>query len=471
MLASLPDDILERISLFMAGPEREVDDIARDAVSASLTCRGVSALGHALWKRVESVAGSMDPSKECETRESRCVQSQVVLKHHVAVLAKACDIPYASSLPRYMLDAKLQESDDPVGQHCPIARSAALYVLHMKLRRMASNDAHFLFKDRDLSRCRSNGKGYLFCDLRRAPRSTQATPVARQRRLQQLKALDELFVGRKRPWHVRTQYQADALFRKEKLLGEGFPRAVSTWHSEADAYKYRDLCAGLGVNMAHFAHSYGPYWHHLRMHVQDGLPRLFRSCSDTNLMSVVEIEDTRYLVPHFDMRDVVRVRELCAARSAEIADIPDSIAAEARAGMTAGLPLTTRQVVSAVRLHAEGMPVTPVHWDLHPDSLRESAEWARDMNREFGVKVSNSFHVFVGDVMTAVMREIMPPPFDRCHVESLLDKHMISLEDIEDAKRQVREAALLVANADPKLLAVARRTFGLSLGEFVSMVT
>lgn len=467
MIASLPDDILEHISRFMAGPEREVDDIARDAIAISLTCSGLAALGRALWKRTEEVAGCMDPCAECESYRARCVRSQVVMKSDVTALARSCGMPYASSLPRYIMDDRLKDSDEPVGTYCPIARSAALYVMHMKLRRMSADDAIFLYKDRDLKLCRRNGKGYLYSDLRRAP--MKGVSDAREKRQKTIAEIDARFGNRKRPWHVRTHFHADAHFRKEKLLADGFPRAVSQWHREEDANKYRELCAGLGVNMAHFAYSYGPNWYHLREHVHSRLPALFRSCTDVSLMRVVQGDLGNYYVSNFDMTDVERVRALCVERTAEIADVPEAVAAEARAAMST-LPCSTARVVTAVRLHADGLPVMPVHWGIHPDEIRGAAEWARDMRDAFDVKPVPVFETFVAGVLKAVMASIMTPPFENCHVETLLGKRMMSMEDIEDARRQVAEATLAVKDADPRILSFARDAFGLSLSEFVDMV-
>lgn len=467
MIALLPDDILEHISRFMVGPEREVDDLARDAVSVSLTCRGLSALGRALWKRTEEFAGCMDPCPECESFRARCVRSQVVMKSDIADVARSCAMPYASSLPRYIMEDRLKESDEPVGPHCPIARSAALYVLHMKLRRMKADDAIFLYKDRDLTRCRRNNKGYLYSDLRRAPKKGfSGVYLKRQKTIAEL---DALFGDRKRPWHVRTQYHADALFRREKLLAEGYPRVVSQWYREEDARKYRELCAGLGVNMSYFAYSFGPNWYQLREHVLNGLPELFRNCTDVNLMRVVRGDGHGFYVSNFDMSDVNRVRELCESRAAEIEDVPAEAAKEARTAMTMR-PCNTALVVMAVRLHADGLPAVAVHWDNDPDEVRTVAEWARDMRDTFNVKPVAVFETFVAEVLKAVMADVMKPPFENCHVESLLEKRMMSLADIADARRQVADAATAIINADPRAVCLARRMFGLSLAEFVATV-
>ena len=164
-------DVLPRIVRHLGDPGREVDDIANDAASLALV--GVpwtSEMSRELWKCAARVASLLDPSPQKQAALSQCVSSKCVLKADIALLAMACGIKEANYLGMREMELAIEMSDEVVGKHCPIPRSAAMYILHMSCRCMTQQTANILFKGKDYADVYSRRAVFLDTRLRRTSR-------------------------------------------------------------------------------------------------------------------------------------------------------------------------------------------------------------------------------------------------------------------------------------------------------------
>ena len=259
MFAELDNNVLDIILASIGDHARELDDVARDAAALAMVgSRDTSAMSKKLWGIVADLASVMQPCPRAQAVASHCLP-RTVTAATVRTLSRACAIKYDTSME--YLTLKLDQSDELVGQHCPIPRSAAYYVLHMVHRHMAFATVEMLYPGRDLIACRRTSKGVRFSDLRRAPIAPTAAD-AREARKQELMRLDRLFVGRDRPWFVRTEEQAAKLFKRERMAADGFPAGCCEWDAK-EAAKFMEISKQLLLG-GRWGTKHGPEWWKIR---------------------------------------------------------------------------------------------------------------------------------------------------------------------------------------------------------------
>lgn len=247
MLGELNNDVLEVVARRLADPDRQVDDVARDAAALALVgdpCAGF--LSAALWKRVAGMAAVLDPSAVAQALASGCTR-RLYLRRHLVALARSSGVD--DSPPMAEIEDEIRYSDDPVhAVHCPIPRAAALYVLSMSFRWMDASKAAIAFPGRDLGHCELAHSSYRLSDLRRAPKLD--APDAREGRAASLRELDARYGGA-RPWWVRCDDDAALHDRRAVVKARGLPSVCAHWPPE-DVETFPKLCKALGVPVAFF---------------------------------------------------------------------------------------------------------------------------------------------------------------------------------------------------------------------------
>lgn len=222
---SLPQDCVELIAALIASPDREIDDVARDA--KNLVRAGYPDMSSAVWTCVARIADGLG-SFEDEAEKSGCHPTKNADKWDIARLAHACGVPSAYSKPMYRLVEDLNESTEPVhGVHCDVPRCVALYVMRMSFRWMPYERARISYGDRDLSDLPRNHIGYSFSHLRRAPFKPKVDWRASTRD-RVTKYLQEHGIT-DRPFWVKDFFDANKLVRQHMLQRRGLPAFMGEW--------------------------------------------------------------------------------------------------------------------------------------------------------------------------------------------------------------------------------------------------
>ena len=463
MLHTLNADVLGVIISHIGDPTREIDDVARDA--AALAVVGSSAttqMSKLLWKRVSFLASLLHPSPHAQAIESHCIGGNVITKAHVRGLARACGIKYYYYWGLEHLTHELEHSDKVVGQHCPIPRSAALYVLHMICRLMTHDVAKILFAKHDISACRQSRRGVVYADLRRAP--LRACDSSFDARKLELEKLDRFFVGRDRPWFVRTEAQAMELFRRERMVADRIPSICYTWSMEA-AYEHRDVCAALRLGGG-WGTKHGPSWGTMRHHgLRLIVPHIFQGCTDASL-------------PHrFTLEHINALKARIASHIAHIDHLPACILYDTRVKLLSGVRppefprFNMQQAVDAVFLNTLDLPVKAVHWGIDDwDRLCEKAACAQEMSAYFGVAVIHDLDIFYLELLEEMRKRLMTPPFDACDLPCYGDGGDVTMQMYESARVVVDKARKDVEPVPEDLLNYIR-TYGdyFELQDFVDL--
>lgn len=445
MLHSLNDDVLGVIVSHIGDPSREIDDVARDAAALALVGSSATTLmSRLLWKRVSYLASLLHPSPHAQAVKSHCIGGNVIMKAHVYSLARACRIKFYYYWGSQDLTYKLEHNDEVVGSRCPIPRSAALYVLHMICRLMTHDVAKILFAKHDISACRQSRRGYVYADLRRAPLRSGDTPF--DARKVELDKLDRFFVGRDRPWFVRSEDQAMELFKRERLVADRVPSICYTWSMEA-AYEHRDVCAALRLGGG-WGTKRGPSWGSMRHHgLRLIVPHIFQGCSDASL-------PYRFNVEHINA-----LKARVASHMAHIDHLPACILHDTRVKLLSGLRppefprFNMQQAVDAVFLNTLGLPVKAVHWGIGDwDRLCEKAAWANGMSAYFGVAVIHDQDIFYLELLEEMRKRLMTPPFDACDLPCYGDGGDVTMQMYENARAVVDKARKDVEHVNEELL-------------------
>lgn len=275
---SLPQDCIELIAARVATPDREIDDVARDA--KNLVRAGHRDMSSAVWARVARLADDMG-SFEDEADRSGCNGSKNADKWDVVRLAHACGYRNAYSKAMYRLVEELSESDEPVhAVYCDVPRSVALYVLRMSYRWMPYERVRFAYGDRNLRGVPQSSHGFLFSSLRRAPIEDRKNWRADVREFVH-KFLSEHGVH-ERPFWVKTYSDADKLVRQTKLSERGLPTFMATWFAHRDIQylldnvgRYAAVAEALGDSIEKvFGRRYGDWDRALRIFADKALEPL-----------------------------------------------------------------------------------------------------------------------------------------------------------------------------------------------------
>jgi hypothetical protein len=275
---SLPQDCVELIAALVASPDREIDDVARDA--KNLVRAGHVDMSSAVWACVARLADGLG-SFEDEARQSGCNPSKNADKWDIVRLAHACGFQNAYSKAMYRLVEELNESTEPVhDQYCDVPRCVALYVLRMSFRWMPYERVRFAYGDRVLRGVPQSQHGFLFSTLRRAPIKGPTDWRADLRRCID-KFLAEHGVDR-RPFWVKTYSDADRLVRQTKLRRLGLPTFMATWFGHNDIKymldnvgRYAAVAAALGETVEKvFGRRYGDWDKASKVLIDKALDRL-----------------------------------------------------------------------------------------------------------------------------------------------------------------------------------------------------
>ena len=414
---SLNDDILWEIGRCLT-VGREIDDVARDAAELALVGNAMTtALSRHTWRHIADETALLDPCPHAQAEESLCIASSTVTAADLAPLAAACGMRG----PMHELLLALGQSDVEVGIHCPIPRPAALYVLHMSCRCMTHPVATIAFRGRDLSRCRMTRRGVRYSDLRRAPEAATDDGQAKVRaaRANVLARLDEQFVGRKRPWWVRTSDAAARLTRREALIADGFPVSIVDWLNHSNAEDFKAICELLNVHMTDFCNRYGPKHWQLRQVLLFRQPYVFRRSLFGEIPWQLTAQSVR--------ETYVKVR----AASEQISHVPAAVTMIAyrrlhvpvRPDMPHLLPeYLMSEVVTAVLLHSRGLSLAPIGWHKEGQctgDVTKTAEWAQALSEHFMIEVCRSYGAFVDRCNEAALAAVATAPFERCWYDGL----------------------------------------------------
>jgi hypothetical protein len=360
MLDLLCDDLLLKIADRLVRPDVEIDDSARSAAGLAMTSRRLSAvMSGVVWRSVAAAARRMHPDASAQAVTSHCA-TKTAEKRHLLPLATACGVPRPRSLKLWELEDALDKSDELVGAACPIPRAAAAYLLRMSYRWMTADVAAALHPDRDLDACQRDRSGRLrFRSLRSAPMKQAVQKEVPGHYLEA--TLDARFVGRPRPWWVRTHAAADLFFRREAVLALGFPVAAATRSAPLEHLGlFKSVCDFVGVNVAEYvslsdgADARRGEWYRLRETIESEVPPVFSAC--------------RLIGPGmFGVEAVQYVRREVAAAFAEIADVPMDVQYATLEVMKTWwpAPFGVSIAVLAVKLQARGLPPEVAWWRIH----------------------------------------------------------------------------------------------------------
>jgi len=372
MLSILDTDVLDIVVACIGASSREIDDVARDAASLAMVgSPAATMLSAKLWARVADLASVMIPDPKAQALASHCMPRTSLAAADVRVLAKACGVKYSYDRSMESLLLALDRSDEHVGPRCPIPRAAAVYVLHMICRHMAADVAALVFPGRDYASCRTFRGGLRFSDLRRAPKVPK--PDFSDDRRAMMADLDRLFVGRPRPWYVRSQVQADTFFLRERLAAEGIEDCCEWGPNSLNTV--RAIKAELRL-VGRFGSKNGPDWNFLlRMTLSLVVPTVFTGCIDATLPWMFSVHDVREL-----KRRVLAHLQLIGSR--ERAQI-----ARNKMAFRVGGP-TMQMVLDAEYLDSQGLPVNVVYWGINDrQTLVAKGQWAAQVATVFNVPV------------------------------------------------------------------------------------
>jgi hypothetical protein len=269
---------VELVAALLASPDREIDDVARDA--KNLARAGYRDMSSAVWARVARMADGL-ASFAAEAAKSGCNASKNADKWDIARFAHACGVPSAYSKPMYRLVEDLSASTEPVHPlYCDVPRCVALYVMRMSFRWMPLERVKIGYGDRDLREVPQCHVGFSFSHLRRAPKKASVDWRANVRdRLN--KYLQEHGVS-DRPFWVKDFADAAKLIRQRELERRGFPTFMGEWFMHCEpAYmlenveRYASVAEALGEPIEKvFGRRYGDWCKALRVLLDKALDRL-----------------------------------------------------------------------------------------------------------------------------------------------------------------------------------------------------
>ena len=275
---SLPQDCVEIVAALVASPDREIDDVARDA--KNLVRAGYPDMSAAVWACVARIADGLG-SFEDEAEKSGCHPTKNADKWDIARLAHACGVPGAYSKPMYRLVEELNKSTEPVHAiYCAVPRCVALYVMRMSFRWMAYDRVRISYGDRDLRGVPQCHVGFSFSHLRRAEIKASVDWRASTRDRVD-KYLKEHGVS-DRPFWVKDFTDASKLIRQRELERRGLPTFMGEWfrHSELsymmeNVAQYAEVADALGEPIEKvFGRRYGDWDKASRALMDKALDRL-----------------------------------------------------------------------------------------------------------------------------------------------------------------------------------------------------
>lgn len=275
---SLPQDCVELIAAFVASPDREIDDIARDA--KNLVRAGYPDMSSAVWACVARIAEGLG-SFEDEADKAGCHASKNADKWDIARLAHACGVPGAYSKPMYRLVDELNASTEPVHKlYCDVPRCVALYVTRMSFRWMPYDRVRVSYGDRDLRGVPQCHVGFSFSHLRRAPMKPSVDWRASMRDRVDKYLLEHDVSDR--PFWVKDFTDAAKFVRQRELERRGLPTFMCEWfrHCEVgymmeNVAKYAEVADALGESIEKvFGRRYGDWCKASRALMSKALDRL-----------------------------------------------------------------------------------------------------------------------------------------------------------------------------------------------------
>ena len=297
---------------------------------------------------------------------------------------------------------------------------------------METSKANIAFHNCDISRCRTSGAGYLFADLRRAPK----LPPDRKDQIALLARLDALYAPRVRPWYVRTETVAMKHFEELELVERGFPAVMATWTSRNSCYAptpevFRELCETVGVSMADAASPFTANWTVLQKAALRDQPADLRPYVLKGCFTAAMVHEAR--------RDVDRANERIRHIKAD--------ARKAALSMMMTTEATLDHAVASVLTVGNGLPLGMADWAA--PSVWSGQDWEDSMTN--AVAVGNAVGVshdsyakgpqsFWRIVRHLINRQHAIGDLEICYAVDPSMSATMRLADVEDIARTVRDA-------------------------------
>lgn len=264
-ICDLPPELLRRIAVCVASPDRHLFDIAYDAAACAKSGKGLLPLASDIWHACEEVA---EASPEVHNFQSRwgCITSRL-LRRDVSVLAK--------TLPKYRASFTLKDIEKqldkrlPVGRFCPISRPAARFILNLRMMEVSLDVTPTFFSDRDLTGApRSGHRRVRVRDALHAPTIDITKQIVDRMALQRQQDASFKQNGFNRQWREDDLSRRLRIKDAEDWAREALPQSLAqsvVWRASAGVPQLRDMfvrlseaCLALQITAPFVPLSYHP---------------------------------------------------------------------------------------------------------------------------------------------------------------------------------------------------------------------
>lgn len=148
-LAQLPNDVLCCIGSCLARTDAPLTTVARDCASAAMSCKALSPLATAAWKRCAVIA-ECQPGLCSLARAWACISRGANREHTFKIVR---NLPTSHSRINVEGIRRLLDQQGRVGASCPIPTKAAAFILDVSWLPIHRSVAEKRFWDRDLAGC------------------------------------------------------------------------------------------------------------------------------------------------------------------------------------------------------------------------------------------------------------------------------------------------------------------------------